>query len=42
MVIDDIWNRIDIIKDVIITELVLRIITVFYFFNITIAGVGGI
>ena len=41
MVIDDIWNRIDIIKDV-ITELFFELITVFYFFNITIVGVGGI
>ena len=42
MVIDDLWNRIDIIKNVIITELVFELITVFYFFNITIVGVGGI
>ena len=42
MVIDNIWNRIDIIKDIIITELFFELITVFYLFNITIVGVRGI
>lgn len=41
MIIDCLWNRIDIIKDVINTRLVFKLITVFYFiFNISIVDVG--
>lgn len=41
MIIDCLWNRIDIIKDVINTGLVFKLITVFYFiFNISIVDVG--
>lgn len=41
MIIDCLWNRIDIIKDVINNGLVFKLITVFYFiFNISIVDVG--